>query len=64
MHPDVAYHLYRQRLAELTRDAEIKRLLGDSRPKRHPLRHVLQAVQGLRRRRPPRTVAATARACH
>ncbi len=64
MHPDLVTDLYRHHLAAWEREAEIKRLLADGRPERHPFRHIIQAVQGLRRRRPPQTVAATARTCH
>jgi len=64
MHPDIVYDLYRRRLAELARDAEVKRLLADTRPKRQGFGRILRAVQGLRRSRPPRTVAAAARTCH
>jgi hypothetical protein len=64
MHPDIVYDLYRQHLAEWARDAEVKRLLADTRPKRQRFRYILRAVHRLRRRRPPRTVAATARTCH
>ena len=64
MHPDLVRDLYRHRLTAWEREAEIKRLLAETRPKRHRFRHVLRAVQGLRRRRPPQTVAATARTCH
>ena len=63
MHPDLVTDLYRHHLAAWEREAEIKRLLAETRPKRHRLRHLLRAVQGLRRRRPPRTVAAAARPC-
>ncbi len=64
MHPDLVTDLYRHHLAAWERDAEIKRLLAESRPKRHRSRFILRAVQGLRRSRPPRTVAAAARTCH
>ena len=64
MHPDIVHDLYRQHLATWTRDAEVKRLLADTRPKRQGFGRILRAVQALRRRRPPRTVAAAARTCH
>jgi hypothetical protein len=63
MHPDVVYDLYRQHLATWTRDAEVKRLLADTRPKRQRFGRIRWVVQMLRHR-PPRTVAATARTCH
>ena len=64
MHPDLVTEYYRHYVRRIERDAEIKRLLADARPERRRFRNLVQAVQGLRRRRPPRTVAAAARACH
>ena len=60
MHPDLVYQLYRWNFATWEREGEVRRLLADGRPKRH----FRLAVPRLRRRRPPRTVAATARPCH
>ncbi len=59
MHPDLVHYFYRHHIVAWEREAEVRRLLADGRPKRHF--HL--AVPTLRRRRPPRTVAATARPC-
>ena len=59
MHPDLVYQLYRWNFATWEREAEVRRLLADGRPKRH----IHLALPRLRRRRPPRTVAATAHPC-
>ncbi len=59
MHPDLVYELYRSNFATWEREAEVRRLLADGRPKRH----IHLAVPRLRRRRPPRNVAATVRPC-
>ena len=64
MHPDLVTEVYRQYFATLERDARVKRLLADTRPKRQRLESILRVVHGLRRRRPPRTVAGSARTCH